>query len=570
MGSCGRSLEAMRFCGRARQWCAALLLACAIACHGGSARAAEDPRDDVDWQKAGKASSPEAQVILKALAEKYPKSGWPPFELGERLYEAKDYEGALDAYEAAGARGFDLPSIRGRKAKTLAKLKRYADAEAQYRAALEADPAAVAARFGLGSALYSQGKSAEALPYFEALAQREDDWGAYAREFLAACLYDTGKFERAVLLLQDLLKKNAADHASRWMLAKSLFKLKRYPEALEACRQVSAADATRLEAARYYEGACLEALGRLGDAEKVYASLGKGGSEWAQEARKSGQSLVGRPVRAYLDYTGGYDTGIIQSGDDNVVSGGKDFYSQVYAMVEGRVLRREKFQLWLGAEHFGIHYAELTDNDYFQDAATATVVVPRVGPFAELKLKYRLMYAQLDYQPYERQHAVDLSALFRKDANRLRIGAEYDENRFFRESGTLSGPVGRVYADYKRQLAMWDHELRLRANVDFRWSDARASERLTQRVRLMYYSQVCGRLYASVEGTWRRDDFLHSRSLFVPKRIDHKLSGEARFEYQIWKHATINLGYLYESQDSTRVDQEYGRHQVDAGFSLSF
>lgn len=570
MDGCGRGLEAKKVPACACLTGAALLLVCVAGCLESTACAAEDPRDDTDWKKAAQASIDGAQIILKALAEKYPKSGWPAFELGERLYEARDYAGALQAYEAAEVRGFDLQSIRGRKAKTLAKLKRYTEAEALYRSALDADPAAFAARFGLGSSLYSQGKSAEALPYFEALAKREDEWGAYAREFLAACLYDTGKFGRAALLLQALVGKNAADHASRWMLAKSLYKLKRYAEALEECRRVAAADASRFEAARYYEGACLEALGRLGEAEKVYASLSKGRSEWAREARKSEQSLAGRPVRAYLDYIGGYDMGIVQAGDDNVVTGGKDFFSQVYAMVEGRVLRREKFQLWLGAEHFGIHYAELGENDYFQDAATATAVVPRVGPFAELKLKYSLMYAQLDYQPYEQQHAADLSALYARGATRLRYGLVYEQNRFFRESGGLAGPVGRFYVDYKRRLPEWDHELRLRANVDYRWTDALASERLTQRVRLMYYAHVWQRLYASLEGTWRRDDFPESRSAFVPKRIDHRLSGEVRFEYQIWKHAAINWGYLYEAQDSTRVDQEYGRHQVDAGFSLSF
>ncbi|MCW8129590.1 MAG: tetratricopeptide repeat protein [Planctomycetota bacterium] len=530
----------------------------------------EDPRDDPAWKPATEAKGEDAITRLKELAAKYPRNGWPWYEIGERLAEAQDYEGAHAAYATAGSLGFDAQTVRLRSAKMLAKLKRYADAEKQYREALQAEPGAVSAQFGLGSALYSQNKPADALPIFETLAKRDDDWGAYAKEYLASCLYDTGKYDRAIQLLGGLLEKNPKDLASRWLYAKSLYKARRYEDALTQCRLVAEGDPAHREAARYYEGASLEALGRTREAEKVYAELSKGTSDWSKEARASEKALAGPNYRAYLDYSGGYDTGIVQAGDDNVVTGGKDYFSQVYAMVEGRVLRRDRFQLWLGAEHYGIHYAELTANDYFQDAATATAVFPKVGPFAEIRARYAFMYAQLDYQPYERQQQADVSALYVKGADKIRFGFEYGDNSYMREADGLSGPSLRVYADYKRKLPLWEHELRLRANADLRNSHASASDRLTQRVRLMYTAGIVGKLSGQVEGTYRRDDFPDSKSLSAPRRTDHRLSGEVRFEYQIWKHAVIQWGYLYESQNSTRVEQEYGRHQIDAGFYISF
>ena len=61
----------------------------------------------------------------------------------------------------------------------------------------------------------------------------------------------------------------------------------------------------------------------------------------------------------------------------------------------------------------------------------------------------------------------------------------------------------------------------------------------------------------SAEGTLRR-------------RTDQRLSGELRFDYQVWKQLSFNWGYTYEAQDSRRVEQEYGRHQIDAGFTFTF
>lgn len=547
-----------------------IVLGLALAC--GLPLCAQDlPEQDPLWREAELAHDADALPHWRKLAEKYPQAESVWYRLGRALYDSAEYEEALGALRKSAERGHTPADIQHRLGRTLAKLKRHAEAEQAFREALKHDADLVAAQFGLASAQYNQDRAAEALPAFKALAEREDDWGASAREFVAHCYYDTGQFFEAADAWSRLAEALPDDPYRRWMLARSLYKAKRYAEALPHLKFVREKSSARADAARYYEAACLEGLGRSREAESAYADLSRGGSgEWSVEAAKAADRIAGRPFRLYLDVLEGFDTGIIATGDESAVLNERDTFTQVYALGEGRLLRRERFEFWVGGEHFGLHYPRVHDNDYFEDTGTISLRFLQAGPFRTVELKYGFKYAQFDYQPYSREHFVEASAEYRSGPHRLRFGATYGEPDYFRESEGLTGTRARVFWDWRRTLPLWDHELRLRGNLDCRWSQADVSQRFTQRVRLMYRAKIWRDLYGQLEGTYRRDDYPESQSATAPQRTDQRLRGEARLDYQLWKHFSFNWGYTYEAQDSTRSDQEYGRHQIDAGFTFNF
>ncbi len=527
-----------------------------------------------ELREAQAANGPQALSLYEALLKKYPNSNLLYFEYGNAYYQEQQYALALKAYERARALGTKSAALLSRMGKCHAKVKQYPQAESAYRQALALEPENHVAQFGLGSTLYSQDKSAEALACFEKLVTRNDDWGTYAKEYLALCCHDLKQYDRAIGLLKELIEKAPKDSGLHWTLAKSLYKAKRYEEALPHLEQAAVQNAEIAEAAEYYRANALFSLGRIKQAEQAYQKLATGNSEWAKAAREIKENISGKPYRIYLDYLGGYDTGLVQSGDDSVSIGEKDFFNQIYMLVEGRVYRGEHMNMWLGGEHFGLHYPDLHDNDYFENSAKAAFNFPNVGPFSEVSLKYHFKYAQLDYQPYLREHEVQIQATYKDSLSRLRAGIHYGENDYFRTSEGLTGPDARFFFDYRRRLPLWDHQLRLRGNVDYRWSELESSERFTQRFRVRYEATLWKELSAFVEATYRRDDYPESQSgahgVKLRHRTDQRLKGEVRFEYQLHRHLSMNWGYQYESQDSRREDQEYGRHQFDAGFTVSF
>ncbi|MCZ7647704.1 MAG: tetratricopeptide repeat protein [Planctomycetota bacterium] len=547
---------------------------CFLACCSAASRAEDAFRSDPDWIAAQEADGAQAVERLAQVSRKFPAEPLVWYRLGRAQYGVEDWTAALASFDKALELGHDRAEAQTRRGQCLAKLKRHPEAEKAYREALDKDPDSVTAEFGLAAALYNQAQPTAALPRFEALARRQDDWGAAAQEFLAFCLYDTKEYARAAEVWEALVTLQPEDTYRRWMLAKALFKAKRYEEALEQSRYVAEHDAGRGEAARYYVGASLEGLGRTREAEEAYAAVGKGDSEWQRAARSAASALAGKPFRLMLDVLEGYDTGVITTGDDNSVTGKQDYFTQLYALAEGRVLRTDALHLWLGGEHFGLHYPEVHDNDYFEDAASLALLFPKVGPFQELRLRYTFRYAQLDYQCYEREHALEMSAQYKEGADKVRFGLRVGDSDFFRLARGLSGTKASFFWDYRRQLPLWDHELRLRGNVDYRWSEASASKRFSQRVRLAYRAQLWRALYGKLEAVYRRDDYPSTQEVLggVPAqhRTDHRLLGEVRFDYEVWKHFSFNWGYTYESQDSRRETKEYGRHQVDAGFTFSF
>ena len=81
-------------------------------------------------------------------------------------------------------------------------------------------------------------------------------------------------------------------------------------------------------------------------------------------------------------------------------------------------------------------------------------VFPKVGPFAEVGLKYAFEYSQLDYQPYQKTNAVEASATYQDRNNRVRFGGEYSDNKYYRDAESLDGPEAEFFFDYRRRLPL--------------------------------------------------------------------------------------------------------------------
>lgn len=516
-----------------------------------------------------------AADMYRALAAKYPQEVVVWFELGDALYDTNAWQDALQAYEKAAQLGWKPARVNTRIGKCLQKLKRPPEAEAAFRRALEADPQVVAAQFGLAAALFSQdNKAAAAVPLFEELVKRQDEWGDVSREYLAQAYFDIGRYDAALTHVDALLAKAPQDATFRWLAARTLFKLRRYEDALLRFQQVAQSDPKRAEAARYYVAACMEGLGRKREAEEAYGALAKGASVWSEAARSGAGRLAGAAFRFTLDYAAGYDSNVVRNNPDATPGGQKDAFNQVFADVNGRVLRTHDLNIWLGAEHFGLHYPKLHDNDYTQDTAKIAFNVPDVGPFGVVAVRYELNYSSLAYDSFRREHRVEASALYRTSTDRLDVGLAYGDNKYFGEYSGVSGPEANAWLDYRHQLPAWDHELRLRLRTELRFSNDEGERRVVEYARLQYRSRITRVLYGQVELGYRRGDYTQSRISTVdftePRRVDSRWSGEVQFDWQVHRHVFVNWGYVFEKQKSTRDLEQYKRHQGTIGFTVMF
>lgn len=531
---------------------------------------AQDWRDDPLTDRARAAAGMDAVIAYRQLLAKYPDVPTLHGEAGGALYDERLFDEALSSYQRAAAGGWKPERVHTRIGKCFEKLKRPADAEAAFRKALSVDPTAVAAQFGLATALFNQSHPSQALPIFEALIKREDEWGKYAREYLAYCRYDLKDYEGTLALTGELLAAAPQDGPLRWLHAQALYKTRRFEEALVAFRVVVESDPKRTVAANYYSAVCLENLGRTQEAEKQFDSVSGDPTEWGKEARAAAQRIAGKPWRFVLDYVGGYDSNVLQGGVDEVGSGQKDAFNQVYAAADGRLWRDGKASFWIGGEHFSLLYPKLHENDYVQNSARANLNLPGLGPLTRISLDYQLRYAELDYQAYRREHRGILTLARETKDYKLRFSFGGADNQFFRSSSNLTGPDATFAVDFTQRMPLWDHQVRVRSFNEYRWTEDPTLERLSQRLRLQYRAQIWSIVSGQIEGTVRRDDFPNSDGVGFNRRTDLRLTGEVQFDAQVKKNLSINWGYLYESQSSSRPSQEFKRHQVYAGFTISF
>ena len=173
------------------------------------------------------------------------------------------------------ARGARLHLIRG---KTALDARRYAEAAAEFRRAVAAEPGSVPAHFNLGAALSQTGDLRGAVEQFEETL-RLDPAHANAHYNLGLLLARMNRHEEAVTHLRAAVGRAPADHGARFLLAQSLAKVGRGEEARSEFARVVQADPGNEEA--------LLALVNILVGEKQYAqareALEKGHAAFPQK-----------------------------------------------------------------------------------------------------------------------------------------------------------------------------------------------------------------------------------------------------------------------------------------------
>jgi tetratricopeptide (TPR) repeat protein len=122
-----------------------------------------------------------AVAPLRRAVDLLPAQSRPRFLRGHALERSGDIPGAVEAYE--GALGLDPRDVETtiHLGNLYAGLKRYGDAEAKFRAALELEPKSPQALLGLAQALDAQKKPEAAAAYRDYLAVQPDTPGAQSR-----------------------------------------------------------------------------------------------------------------------------------------------------------------------------------------------------------------------------------------------------------------------------------------------------------------------------------------------------------------------------------------------------
>ncbi|MGH9742930.1 MAG: tetratricopeptide repeat protein [Candidatus Acidiferrum sp.] len=150
-----------------------------------------------------------AVAPLRNAVELLPAQSRPRFLLGYALERSGDVSGATETYEAAlrlDPRDVETTIHLGR---LYYGLKKYGDAEAKFRSALETQPKSAHALLGLAESQEAQGKPEAAQAYREYLAVDANDGGARAR--LIHLLLAQKKYDEA---LKELDRADAGKPAS--------------------------------------------------------------------------------------------------------------------------------------------------------------------------------------------------------------------------------------------------------------------------------------------------------------------------------------------------------------------
>jgi tetratricopeptide (TPR) repeat protein len=154
---------------------------------------------------------------------------------------------------------------------------RYAEAAAEFRKAVDANPESVAARVNLGAALTQLGDVNGAVKEFEE-ALRIEPGKVNAHYNLAVLLARQNKHEQAITHLRSALNVEQGDQSARFLLAQELNKSGRSDEALtEYARVDPGNEGALLEHVRllYRKGQFKQALDRLEQGHAQYPQRGR-------------------------------------------------------------------------------------------------------------------------------------------------------------------------------------------------------------------------------------------------------------------------------------------------------
>ncbi len=137
---------------------------------------------------------------------------------------------ALSAASLLGGCSANAQSVRSliNDGNDLYAEKKYADAEVNYRKALERDITSLPGHFNLGNALYRQEKFDESITKFEDAVRKSETPTAKAKAFynLGDAYLKSQKYEEAVKAFTESLKLNPHDFDAKYNLSYALTKLR--------------------------------------------------------------------------------------------------------------------------------------------------------------------------------------------------------------------------------------------------------------------------------------------------------------------------------------------------------
>jgi tetratricopeptide (TPR) repeat protein len=110
--------------------------------------------------------------------------------------------------------------------------KNYAQAEQQYKQALEKNPQKEAAAYNLGNALYSQQKLEESMQQYEAIARSSTDPGIRSKAWhnLGNAYLDQKDYNKSIEAYKQALKASPSDQDTKYNLAYAQARLKQQQE----------------------------------------------------------------------------------------------------------------------------------------------------------------------------------------------------------------------------------------------------------------------------------------------------------------------------------------------------
>jgi adenylate cyclase len=210
-----------------------------------------------------------------------------------RMYYATS-EGNLEQADEASLKALELdPELADAHAArgfALSMLKRFDEAEQEFKTAIDLDPNLFEAHYFYARTCFQQGKLAEAAHLFEAASQVAEDYqsaffAAQSHEALGNKTEAEARYRRALQVAEKHMELNPDDPRAATMRAVSLCRLGRLDEGLHWAEQALAIDPQ--DAGVRYNVACLYAL--EGEADKAIdcledaISVGFGNRGWIEQ-----------------------------------------------------------------------------------------------------------------------------------------------------------------------------------------------------------------------------------------------------------------------------------------------
>jgi tetratricopeptide (TPR) repeat protein len=333
---------------------------------------------------------------------------------------------------------------------------RYDEAQAQFEAALAADPEDASALQYLGLIARARRDAEAAVGYLRRAAAADPDDPAI-QEDLAGALLSAGRSGEAREVLKTLLA-HAPDRGRAQLYAGiAAYRERAYADAIEHFDRAAELDEELRLQARYYAGLCQAFLGDLSASAAAFASAEEASPSHplARSARSLRRQVeVGEKPRTWslaLSAGGEYDTNatvigdaVIDLDDDSqlIVSGQDDYRGVFRAEGEVNAYRGEHLSLDAGYQGFVSLHADVSEVD--QNTQVAWGAVHWLQDPVRLGVRYDFAYTWLDLDQKFRRLQRLLSTVSLREASWAvtQLFYEFQEIKYFQNFSSFDAPAG--------------------------------------------------------------------------------------------------------------------------------